>query len=65
LLQASAEQGAQTTALIGIQGNITQLGYEQQSNAYAGEAAAANAAGHGATAAGIGSILGGIVSFLP
>lgn len=44
LLASSAQQGAMTTALIGVQGQITANGYSQQAAAYTAEEDAAKSA---------------------
>lgn len=53
LLRSSAQQSAQTQGALQLQGAITQTGFEQQSAAYQGQAAAAKAKGAGGILSGV------------
>jgi hypothetical protein len=60
ILASSAQQGALTTALTGVQGQITANGYIQQAQAYNAQAQAAEDAAKAKKGGGFLSALGGI-----
>lgn len=59
LMASSAQQGAMTVALTGIQGQILANGYAQQAAAYTGQQHAAEASASASRAGAAGGIVGG------
>lgn len=72
LLASSAQQGAMTTAMIGVQGQILANGYQQQAQAYTAQqdsalaaATAASDAASAATAGAATSAIAGVAALIP
>lgn len=64
LMRSGAQQGALTKQLIQQQGDITQLGYEQEASSYTGMANAAAAAASAAKSSEGGGIFGGLLKIV-